>query len=171
MKLLGAVLLFFVCACTGLIVANLLTRRPQELRQLRGAFHVLETEIAYGSQPLDSALQQIGARENGPVGRFFSRAAHYLQRKDGTAAYECWRQALADVKTDLALREQDRHILLRLGSKIGLSDRHDQVNHLRLAQATLEAEEAKAVHDQEKYAKMSRSLGVLLGALLVILLY
>lgn len=171
MKLLGAITLFFVCAALGFYIANWYARRAKELRQLRGALSVLETEISYGHTPLDQALTYVGSRETGPVGRFFTRCGELLRKKGGASAFDCWQKALAEVKSELALREEDRKILVRLGKKLGLSDREDQLHHLRLAQTTLETEEAHALIEKEKYEKLFRNLGVLTGALLVILMY
>lgn len=171
MKFLGAVLLFSVCTFFGFWKSRLFVRRSEELRQLRGSLSALETEITYGATPLYLACKHIGERESGPVGRFFNRVANRLSQSDGLSAFECWQQALTDTKPELAILEQDRKILIRLGSKIGLSDKQDQIHHLRLAQTTLETEESHAIKEQEKYEKMYRSLGVLAGVLLVILMY
>lgn len=171
MKLLGAVLLFFVCTMMGFWKARQYVKRSEELRQLRGSLSALETEITYGATPLHLACQQIGEREPGAVGRFFTHFAKQLSQSEGRATFECWQQALFDMKSELSLREQDRTILIRLGNKLGLSDKRDQLHHLRLAQTTLEAEEAHAIRERDKYEKMYRNLGVLAGALLVILMY
>lgn len=170
MKLLGAVMLFFVCAKIGFHLANFFVRRPRELRQMRGALSILETEISFGATPLQQACQLVGSRESGPVGRFFIRVSEHLQRADGTSAFDCWQAALGEGKAELAMREQDRQILLRLGKKLGLSDTDDQIHHLRLAQITLETEESRAEIERGKYERLCRSMGVLIGALLVILM-
>lgn len=170
-KLLGAVLLFFVCAMLGFWKAGQYVKRSEELRQLRGSLSALETEITYGATPLHRACQQIGERESGAVGRFFTRVSERLYKSDGRSAFECWQQTLTEMKSELSLKEQDRTILTRLGSKLGLSDKRDQLHHLRLAQTTLEVEEAHAIKERDKYEKMYRNLGVLAGALLVILMY
>lgn len=171
MKLLGAVIVFFVCTLTGFWRARLYAKRTEELRQLRGALSFLETEIHYGATPLHLACKRIAERESGPVGDFFTLVSERLSRADGTSAYECWRHALLEMGSGLALGERDRQILFRLGQKLGLSDKTDQIHHLRLAQTNLETEEAQAMKEQETYEKMYRSLGVLTGALLVILMY
>ena len=152
-------------------MARRYVRRTEELRQLRGALSFLETEITYGATPLHQACRHIGERETGPVGRFFNLVSEHLCKADGTSAFDCWKQELFEMKNELAIRERDRLILHRLGQKLGLSDKSDQVHHLRLAQANLETEEIHANKEQEKYEKMYRTLGVLAGALLVILMY
>lgn len=51
-----------------------------------------------------------------------------------------------------------------------MSDREDQLKHLKLAQQQLLAEESGARDDQARYEKLSRALGILLAALVVILI-
>jgi stage III sporulation protein AB len=68
------------------------------------------------------------------------------------------------------MRTPELTVTLRLGSILGMSDKDDQLKHLRLAAVQLKAEEDAARDDQAKYEKMSRSLGLLLAALVVILM-
>jgi stage III sporulation protein AB len=65
----------------------------------------------------------------------------------------------------------EQEVMLQLGHVLGLSDRSDQVKHLRLAVSQLQAEEVDAREEQRKYEKMWKSLGVLIGGLIVILMY
>ncbi len=59
----------------------------------------------------------------------------------------------------------------QLGAKLGLTDRDDQVKHLRLAVNQLRGEEELAKDEQQRYERMWKSLGLLMGALVVILMY
>ncbi|HBI05200.1 MAG TPA: stage III sporulation protein AB, partial [Paenibacillaceae bacterium] len=62
-------------------------------------------------------------------------------------------------------------VLLQLGQVLGQSNREDQQKHIRLALMNLKSEEDVARAQQQKYEKMCRSLGLLGGLLVVILLY
>jgi stage III sporulation protein AB len=62
-------------------------------------------------------------------------------------------------------------VLISFGSTLGISDRHDQVKHVKLAIAQLAQAEAKAWEEKEKNERMYKSLGVLSGLAIVILLY
>ena len=61
--------------------------------------------------------------------------------------------------------------MLELSGVLGTSDRQDQIKHIALAVGQLKHEEAAARDDQVKYEKMSKSLGLLIGALIVILIF
>jgi stage III sporulation protein AB len=67
--------------------------------------------------------------------------------------------------------EEEKGIVLKLCQVLGSSNRWDQLHHLDLAQENLQMEENKAREEQETYEKMVKTLGVLSGALLVILMF
>ena len=68
------------------------------------------------------------------------------------------------------MKAAEQSALIRLGATLGISDREDQIKHLRLAMQQLKAEEDAARDDQARYEKMWKSLGVLIAALVVILI-
>ena len=67
----------------------------------------------------------------------------------------CWEQSLSDCWPSTAMKKAELATLKRLGSTLGMSDREDQLKHLRLAQQQLRAEEDGARDDQARYEKMS----------------
>jgi stage III sporulation protein AB len=68
------------------------------------------------------------------------------------------------------MRENEKAVMLRLGSSLGISDKEDQIKNLQLAMLQLKAEEDAARDDQGRYEKMWKSLGVLIAVLVVILM-
>jgi stage III sporulation protein AB len=155
----------------GFQLARRVAERPRQIRQLRAALALLETEIRYGSCPLDEACEGIGERQRGPVGRLFKVFADRLRAGDGASTAECLEQAVKEVWRETVLGTAEKQILLRLGHALGASDRTDQLQHLALAKTTLDAEEAAARDEQARVEKMYQTMGILAGALIVILLY
>jgi stage III sporulation protein AB len=169
-KLAGAFLVMTAGTLIGFAQAARYAARPRQIRELLHALKRLETEIAYGQTPLPEALGRIGAAVAVPLRDIFVRAASLLRDERGTTAEACWREAVETGWPDTALREAEKEAMLRLGTSLGASDRADQLKHVRLAMAQLEAEEAAAREEQRKYEKMCRSLGMLGAALVVILM-
>jgi stage III sporulation protein AB len=97
-------------------------------------------------------------------------AAKRLDDADGPSFRESWSRAIEGHWANSAMRSPEKAALIRLGSSLGISDREDQVKHLRLAMQQLKAEEDAARDDQERYEKLCKSLGVLVAALIVILI-
>jgi stage III sporulation protein AB len=69
-----------------------------------------------------------------------------------------------------AMGVPEREVMIDFGKTLGLSDRQDQLQHLKMAIANLKVEENHARDEQVRYEKMCKTLGFLAGALLVILM-
>jgi len=170
LKLIGAILIFLASTSIGFSYAQKLVRRCQEIRQLRACLALLEMEIHYGTRPLAEACDHIASREKGAVGRLFAVSGQKLRRMDGASTYRCFQKAVDQVWGDTTLKQEEKKVFLRLAQMLGRSDREDQLHHLKQACAQLEVEEEKAREEQGRYEKMYKTMGILFGALLVILM-
>lgn len=171
LQLSGAALIILSCALLGFYQANQLSNRPRQLRQWIKALQRLETEIDYGFTPLPQALVNICGKEQSPVTLLLVEVAEQLGKRSGVTTAEAWQQAIARHWTASSLKIAEREVLEQLGATLGLSDRSDQIKHIRLALSHLRSEEETAREEQMKYSKMWRSLGILGGTLIVILIY
>jgi stage III sporulation protein AB len=154
----------------GFLQASRYAARPRQIRQLVHALQRLETEIGYGYTPLPEAVQRSALHLPEPAASLLSGVTERLSRADGLTFRECWEQAVNGHWPGTAMRGSEQAALIRLGSALGISDREDQIKHLRLAMQQLKAEEDAARDDQARYEKMWKSLGVLIAALVVILI-
>lgn len=169
LKLIGAMLVLIAGTAFGFQQAARYADRAVQLRQLLQVLQRLETEIGYGHTPLADALERSAAGRDGPVAALLTAAAGRL-RAGGPAFRDCWRETIESGWRDTALRDPERAAVLGLGDALGISDRMDQIKHIRLAAAALQAEEATARDEQVRYGKMWRSLGFMAAALVVILM-
>lgn len=170
LKVLGAMLIIFATTMYGFHQSLQLSRRPKQIRELIQALQRLETEIVYGYTPLSEALQSAGRPFSPEVAAFFQEVAKQLDSDQGKTAEECWSRALEATWGNTAMKSGEREVLERLGSSLGVSDRDDQQKHIKLSISHLQAEEQKANTAQQKYGGMWKSLGLLAGALIVIIL-
>ncbi len=170
-KLLGAILIIGASTLYGFYRASLFAERP---RQIRGLIHVLNrlsTEIGYGSTPLPDALAKLSSQTRKPLNQWLASIAEKLQPGMSLTVKEAWQASLEEIWSRTAMKRSEKEALLELGQSLGVSDREDQMKHLQLAVRQLQHEEAEARDEQLKYEKLCRSLGVLCGALIVILIY
>ncbi len=171
LKLFGAVLLLIATSGIGFVMAQRLVARPKQIRRLIGALSILETEIQYGVVNLVTACQTIGKRQLESISELFQQMANRLTSMDGAATYDCLRLAVEDWWPTTAMKESEKEVFLQFCKTLGTSDRQNQLTHLVLAKQNLSIEEEKAREEQSQYEKMVRTLGLLAGALLIILLY
>ena len=170
LKLLGSVIIVSTCGMAGLLKARNYTRRPKELRYLQSALQILETEIAYAASPLVKAFHSVAACCEKNVAGLFRSASYELLRMSGQTAGEAWDKALAVFYPQTALTQSDLSILRNFGSTLGISDREDQIKHLRLTQEQLKAEIEKAEEEAGRNAKIWNYFGFFGGIVAVLIL-
>ncbi len=171
LKLVGAAMVVAASGLSGMAMAGSYSRRPRELRSLRSALQMLETEIAYGATQLVEAMGQVAGRCDSKTARLFNRAAEELSSMSGITAAEAWEKSLLSYYPGTALKQQDLIILRNLGSSLGISDRSDQIKHLRLAMEQIGAETAVAEDEATRNVKLWSYLGFLGGLMVVLVLY
>lgn len=170
-KLLGAVLVLLAATLAGFMKAGQYASRPHQIRRLILALKRLETEIAYGFTPLPEALQRIALQSSEPIKGLFEEAARGMIAPANWTAQQSLHHAVQAGWKQTAMKAAEKEVLLQLAFTLGTSDRTNQLGHIATAVRQLESEELAAREEQARYEKMSRSLGVLGGAFIVILLY
>lgn len=173
LKFAGVLLILFAGTMIGFVQAARYAARPRQIRQLLHALQRLETEISYGQTHLPEALSRIAGLVSQPLSQLFFTISQALQNgsaASGETVRECWERAVLEQWPATAMKNTEKDALLRLGSTLGGSGREDQLKHIRLAMIQLQAEESTAREDQQRYEKLSRSLGMLGAALVVILM-
>jgi len=171
LKLFGAVLIVLAGTLAGLQRASQYADRPRQIRSLIAALQRLETEIMYGYTPLPEALRRIGNQSRGPVQLFFMTAAEEMSPPNNRSAQDAIDTSMELHWKNTAMKAAEKEIIRQLSCTLGTSDRSNQTTHITLALQQLNQEELSAREDQGKYEKMSKSLGLLLGVLIVILIF
>ncbi|MEI4829218.1 stage III sporulation protein SpoIIIAB [Bacillus sp. FJAT-53711] len=168
-KFLGAALILAVSTFFGFSYAKKYSERPRQLRLLKAALQSLEAEIMYGHTPLSEAAARLEKQMPKPLNWLFHSFHERLERGEQTVR-EAWMDSLQENWKLTALKQTEYEILQQFGETLGQHDRESQQKHIRLCITHLEREEGEAKEMQIQYEKMMKSLGVLAGLLIVILL-
>ncbi|AZK47055.1 stage III sporulation protein SpoIIIAB [Paenibacillus lentus] len=170
-KMVGAALVILAATLAGLAKARQFASRPNQIRRLILALKRLETEIMYGYTPLPDALQRIADQSGEPIKALFEGAAAQMNPPLNWTAQQSLHHAVETRWKYTAMKAPEKEVMLQLGFTLGTSDRTNQLGHIATAIRQLESEEHAAREEQGRYEKMSKSLGLLGGAFIVILLY
>ncbi|MCJ7839347.1 stage III sporulation protein SpoIIIAB [Lederbergia sp. NSJ-179] len=169
LKFIGA---FFILGATtfiGFEIARRLSERPKQLQLFAASLETLEAEIMYGHTPLGEACIKISKQLSKPISDHYARFADLLNEEDITVI-QAWEAALKETWKRTALKQNEFEILQQFGVNLGKHDRESQQKQIVLTLNHLERVEKEAHEKQKMYEKMARSLGVLSGLLIVILL-
>ncbi|HNU80856.1 MAG TPA: stage III sporulation protein AB, partial [Bacillota bacterium] len=83
---------------------------------------------------------------------------------------EAWNDSAESILTQSSLKRADIDLIKSFGSILGCSDREDQKKHFQLFYIQLSHQEAAAMEEIKRSAKMYRSLGFLLGIAVFVVL-
>ena len=154
-----------------MMVAHSYGTRPEQLKTLRGALAMLETEISYGLTPLPDALRLVGLHLGGCVGEFFADVSSLLNQDQGPSSGEAWELGLGRLQEVACLTQGDAEILRQFGYSLGVSDRENQIKNLKLIQEQLRNQELQAEKLRDGNQRMWRTMGFLAGLAVVFILY
>ncbi|WP_047979945.1 stage III sporulation protein SpoIIIAB [Ornithinibacillus contaminans] len=169
MKWIGALLFIITTTWLGFEWSNKLTKRPKHIRQLINALQVLEAEIVYSQLPLPDAFASIARQLPSPCAHFFQSVSDKMQLESSDFD-QLWVACVNDYIEQSSLSASEQEILLQFGRTLGQHDFTQQQKHIQLTIKHLERELEDARDDQERYGKMARNLGFLMGLFIVLLL-
>lgn len=142
-----------------------LAKRRNSLIKIRMALSILETEIVFSSYHLKEVFKRI-SRISDMEKLFMSVAENMEDMGIGNA----WQYAVDKNRKEMGLKKEDAEILKTLSTRLGMSDREQQVKNIRHTDALILKALTEAEEEYKKSAKLYRSMGVLGGLFLIILM-
>ena len=171
LKIIACLVIISAGGICGMLVARGYSLRPVELRSLKSALQMLETEITYAATPLAEALGLVASRTDYRLAPFFEETPKELLSMSGCTAKEAWEKALLEFYPRSSLIDCDMAILRSLGGALGISDSSGQSKHLCLAMEQIEAELKKAEISALQHVKLWNYIGFLGGLVIVLIFY
>jgi stage III sporulation protein AB len=169
MQWIGALLFIGTTTWVGFEWSRRLTSRPKHIRQLKNALQILEAEIVYSHLPLQDAFYNISTQIPEPMKTFFTSLC-YRMKNERKSMNEIWETQVIQLMRTSSLGNNEVEILRQFGRTLGQHDVYQQQKHIQLALHHLDRELENARDDQFKYSKMAKSLGILCGLFIVLLL-
>ena len=171
LKLLGTLLILCSTTSAGYYLSVRDKYRIEDLEEMKRLFLILKSEISFSSVPLEEAFREISERVSGPVSMFASYFSQELKKKKGDSAAELWTQSLSKYMNHLYLGKDDFEAFTAFGRALGYLDRQQQLRNIELAELYINQVCVELREKSEKTAKVYRSMGVLTGALIAVILF
>ncbi|MGX4669562.1 stage III sporulation protein SpoIIIAB [Cerasibacillus sp. JNUCC 74] len=166
---LGALMLIATTTWIGFEWSSRLANRPKHIRQVKNALQILEAEMMYSQLPLQEAFHAIKKQTPFPIHAFFDRLYKNMHQESKDFKI-VWANSLDELMDISCLGKNEKEILMQFGQTLGQHDFNQQQKHIHLARSHLERELENANDQYEKYGRMAKSLGVLCGLFIVLLL-
>ncbi len=149
----------------GILFSKKYSNREKELKEMKSALNMLSTKIKFTYEPIPNLFLEISQKIGGNVGKIFSRAANRMKEE---SAGEAWINAFSDVQNNLL--EEDVVILKNLGRLLGQTDVEGQISEIEVVNQFLDSQLESARHEKLKNEKMYRTLGIVCGLTIAIIL-
>lgn len=170
MKLTGAVLLFVSCCGMGYWTSQQCSGRVSQLRELMRIGEFLKGEISFARTTLPEALERISDKTETPFSDFLKMLAKRMKGYSGEDFSHILHQTMRETLENTYLEREDMEAFYHAACNLGYLDKKMQIH---LLEGYLREEEQKVsmlTAQLPEKRKLFRSLGVLGGAFLVILL-
>lgn len=169
LKIIGSIMIIASSCCIGNFSAERLAGRCRNLQDFITVMVNLENEILFKATPLSEALFSCSKITNEGISSFLRKTASDIGRKTGKSTREIWYNNTQMFKERLCLEDSDADIIKSLGATIGALDTDIQANSIKLCQKNLSYALQSSLENKEKYIKVYKNAGVLIGIFISIL--
>lgn len=170
LKIAGSIAVLTACGGFGFYCGGEFERRIRELKELRGIFLLVRGDIRYLKTSLPEAFYAVAEQNPGTFREFFQKVADSLSECIIGSFEEAFAKAAEKTLQETALKPQDISLLNQLGGMFGRIDTDMQLNaldwYLEQLEETIKGLSGEAV---QKIA-LCKSLGVLAGIFLLVML-
>lgn len=165
LKMIIYSLIFLTCSYIGILKSQKYVQRVKELKGFKTGLNIFKTKIKFTYEPIPEIFKQISEKVDSEIGDVFKLA---IKQMKNTTANEAWSTAI-NVST-LNIEEEDKNVLKGLGNLLGQTDIKGQINQIELTDNFLDEQISKAEMQKEKNERLYRSLGMIIGIAIVIVL-
>ena len=158
-------LVFLICFLIGNIISKRYILRVKELKDFQNALNIIESKIKFTYEPLPEIFNQTSKLLSENISKIFIRASQNMKE---LSAEEAWNKSIE--KSNTYLNKEDIENIKNFGKMLGKTDKEGQVSHLELTKTFIEIQIEKARKEEEKNSKLYKTLGVVCGLALVIIL-
>lgn len=158
-------LVFLISFFIGNILSKRYILRVKELKDFRNALNIIESKIKFTYEPLPEIFMQTSKLLSENISKIFVNTSKYMKKIN---TEEAWNKGIEEANT--YLNKEDIENIKGFGKMLGKTDKDGQVSHIELTKTFLEMQIEKARKEEEKNAKMYKTLGILVGFVIVIIL-
>lgn len=170
LKLISTLFIFLTSSTIGYLYGKTFSSRFENLIYLEQCIKILETEIVYAVTPLPEALSNVFNKGKKKVSYIFDEIKENLFLNKEGGVYNSFLSVESKLYEELYLQKEDVEVFLSLGRVLGTSDRKDQQKNFTLILNQIDTQILEAKIERNKNEKLYRSLGIITGVGIIILL-
>lgn len=163
-KWVGSILIIVACSGIGFTKSQEMQKHLDELEELKKLFYLLRSELHYTKATFAEVFEKIGAKTTEPYKSWMMQLCLRLKAKGTGTFWEIWGTSIKEDLKSCHLKADELEELKNVGKNLGYMESFD----LYLEQ--LEYKIKNTREDYQSKKKLCRSMGIMGGVFLVILL-
>ena len=156
---------FSISLYIGNLISKKYTLRLKELKDFKNALNIIENKIKFTYEPIQDIFMQTSKMVSNNISQIFVQATHNMKIDN---AEEAWEKSIESVTTNLNI--EDIENIKNFGKMLGKTDKEGQLSRIELTKTFVEMQIEKAKIEEQKNAKMYKTLGAIIGLACVIIL-
>lgn len=149
----------------GFKLSNKYKQRVIELKEMKIFLGMLKTKIRFTYEPLPEIFDETLDSFKGSILEFIKDVKIKMETMPAGMA---WQEAIKEANLNLNL--EDKNILNKMGNLLGKTDMEGQLSGIEVTENFLNKQIEKAEAEKEKNEKMYKTLGIIAGIGMVIIL-
>ena len=160
LSLIGVIV---ICSYLGIIKAKTFENRVSELSKFQNALVMFKTKIEFTHEPIKNIFEEISKVIYKDEENIFLYTI-----KNQRNIYVSWNEGVDKIKKDFT--KEDIEIIKMMGKLLGKTDIEGQVNEIELTKSLIEKQIEKAELEKIKNSKLYKTMGVICGIGICIIL-
>ena len=157
--------IFLTSSVIGFLTSKKYEERVNELKDFKNALNIFKTKVKFTYEPIPEIFEEISKNIQSKPGKIFKLAS--LNMKLATAG-DAWNMA---VDTDiLNINQEDRDVLKNLSKLLGQTDIEGQISQIDLTSNFLDKQINKTEKEKARCEKLYRTMGMIIGLAIIIIL-
>ncbi len=170
LKLLGAMLIITACTALGIKSVTKNRKTLKIIEELSSALLEMARAINFRLDPLPDVIHRLSREQFSDKDTFISQLSCQIEENPEKSLPELWQNVLHNFSQEHSLPQKATSIMSTIGEGIGKMDYETEIHRLTSGHESLTDLLTKMSQAHEKTEKMTKSLGVILGIFIVILL-
>lgn len=164
-KYLILVFIFGTTSFIGILIAKKYSNRVKELQEIKNALAMFEAKIKFTYEPIPEIFKEISDKFSENIGQIFKNSSNKMINKPADIA---WCEAIDESNNNM--NKEDKEVLKALSKLLGKTDINGQISEIKLVSNFLNTQIEIAQKEKEKNEKMYKTLGMVVGLAIVIVL-
>lgn len=169
MKIAGILMIIISTTAIGFKASEKMDIRIEQLREIRKIMILLRGEVMYNMSSIDEAFNNVAGKISEPFSDIMKEISRIISKKEGKTFEVIWKKAIVPLKkTCMVKSDIDR--FRKFGEDFGCIHKEMQISAFDMYIEELENTIREADKKKNENSRLYRTLGIMSGLLIVIVI-